>query len=118
MLLGSHVESAEKASLIAHVAGRRAIAVPLVRVRGPLANKTLVVGNVYVPSGGSPRVKAAFIEAVGGYLRQLLSQGVSYVCPGDWNASFGKEWRASPSPDGLHDERLAEWFGEDGAAGR
>ena len=104
--------------------GRRSLAVRLIRKRGPLTNKPIVVGSVYVPASASESVRAGFIYGIADALRKLSCAGVEWVCPGDWQASPDASWRAGGAPNKAHDDALATCFwvagdgdGEAGPAG-
>ena len=110
-------EGSELASQLSPYVGKRAIAVHLRRKRGPLANQELVVGNVYMPAGAPPRVKAALVRQVAAYLDEVGAGGTPFVCAGDWNCTFGSEWRAGDTEDSVADDALNQLFGRQGASG-
>ena len=98
--------------------GRRAMAVHLRRKRGPLANQVLVVGNVYMPAGASHRLKALLLQRIANYLRNVALQGLPFVCAGDWNCTFGVDWREGSMTNSCADDKLCSLFGPQGDAGR
>ena len=118
LLQEAYVTEAEEAGEITeHVAremrkyvGRRAMAVRLVRRRGPKANSERLHAVAYVPASASDGVKAAFISAVGWSIARASADGTPFTLAGDWQASPSPEWRVNQRANKAHDNALRDAF--------
>ena len=112
--------SGEVAAALSLYAGRRAIAVHLVRRKGVRANQPILVSSVYVPAQAQPAVRAAFICLVSRRVAALAEQtAMRYISLGDWQAAPSPQWRACGSPNRAHDDALRDiyWGAAPGVGG-